>query len=117
MNKQPRHEFRSRVLDSPVSDPAGVTVGAPAEDGVTVVAVFADGTHLLAVVSKETFGAVLVTARSVPAAFAGDATALRHLARLLALAVAAPATVRIGRRADGSAKLEYGGHIRNKLLC
>lgn len=63
---------------------------ALAEHGVAVVSVFADGTHLLAVVSEETFGAVLVTPRPVPASLAGDATALRHLARLLALAVAAP---------------------------
>lgn len=63
---------------------------ALAEDGVAVVSVFADGTHLLAAVSEETFGAVLVTPRPVPAPLAGDATALRHLARLLALAVAAP---------------------------
>lgn len=95
-----RHELHSRVVDSPVSDPAGVTVGAPAEDGVTVVSVFADGTHLLAIVTKETFGAVLVTPRPVPASFAGDATTLRHLARLLALAVAAPAIDRIKREAE-----------------
>lgn len=63
---------------------------ALAEHGVAVVSVFADGTRLLAVVSEETFGAVLVTPRPVPASLAGDATALRHLARLLALAVAAP---------------------------
>lgn len=92
-----RHELRSRVLVSPVSDPAGVTVRALAEDGVAVVSVFADRTHLLAVVSKETFGAVLVTPRPVPASFAGDATTLGHLARLLALAVAAPAIAQIKR--------------------
>lgn len=85
-----RHELRSCVPVSPVSDPAGVTVRALAEHGVAVVSVFADGTHLLAVVSEETFGAVLVTPRPVPASLAGDAAALRHLARLLALAVAAP---------------------------
>lgn len=73
---------------------------ALAEDGVAVVSVFADRTHLLAVVSKETFGAVLVTPRPVPAAFAGDATTLRHLARLLALAVATPPIVQRKRQAD-----------------
>lgn len=75
---------------SPVSNPARVAVRALAMNGVTVVSVFANGTHLLAVFTKETFGAVLVTPRPVPASFTGDATALGHLARLLALAVAAP---------------------------
>lgn len=93
-------EHKSHSGVSPVSDPAGVTVRALAQDGVAVVSVFAHRTHLLAVVSKETFGAVLVTPRPVPASFAGDATTLRHLARLLALAVAAPPIVQVKRQAD-----------------
>lgn len=98
----------SGVLDSPVSDPAGVTVRALAQDGVAVVSVFADRTNLLAVVSKETFGAVLVTPRAVPASFAGDAATLRHLARLLALAVATPATVQIkDKQTERREKTDY----------
>lgn len=73
---------------------------APAQDGVAVVSVLAHGTHLLAVVAEEAFGAVLVTPRPVPAPLAGDATTLRHLAGLLALAVAAPALVHVKGRAD-----------------
>lgn len=60
-------------------------------NGVTVVTVFTSGTHFLAVLPKETLGAELVAPRPVPAPVAGDAAALRHLARLLALAV--PASV------------------------
>lgn len=71
---------------------------ALAQDGVAVVSVFAHRTHLLAVVSKEAFGAVLVTPRTVPASFTGDATTLRHLARLLALAVAAPPIVQVKKK-------------------
>lgn len=71
---------------------------ALAQDRVAVVSVFAHRTHLLAVVSKEAFGAVLVTPCTVPASFAGDATTLRHLARLLALAVAAPPIVQVKKK-------------------
>jgi len=74
----------------PVPDPAGVAVRALAADGVAVVSVSTGGTRLLAALAKEALGAQLVAARPVPAAVAGDAAALRHLAGLLALAVPAP---------------------------
>lgn len=90
---------------------------ALAEHGVAVVSVFADGTRLLAVVAEETFGAVLVTPRPVPASFAGDATALRHLARLLALAVAAPWIVQSTTRPTEREKKKMGKNPINPTFC
>lgn len=82
---------------SPVPNPAGVTVRALAMNGVAVMAVFAGGAHFLAVFAEEALGAELIAASPVPAPVAGDAAALRHLARLLAFAVPAPG----GRRGEG----------------
>ena len=85
----------------PVPDPAGVAVGALAVDGVTVVPVLTGRALLLARLPEEALGAQLVAARPVPAAVARDAAALRHLARLLALAMSAPSAGR-GPRQGGS---------------
>ena len=59
-------------------------------NGVAVVAVLTGGTRLLAVLTKEAFGAELVTTSPVPAAVTGDALPLRHLTGLLALTVPTP---------------------------
>lgn len=73
----------TEYLFVPISDPAGITVGALPIDAVAVMAVFTRWTFIFAVLSKKAWRTHLITFGAVPASLAGNAASFCDLTWLL----------------------------------